>query len=376
MKQIKSKGFKGWISLLTVTGLSLGLSLFLAEALLRLFVPQPILPMVYKPDSLLRYKLKEGFKGFQSSSEFKVSLNLNREGLRDYEHNIEKKSGSFRILALGDSFTLGHGVEMEDSYPKVLEKLLNGGTRDKSKYEVINTGVFGWEPTQEYLYLMNYGLRYKPDLIIWSLFVGNDFYETSCCGLIEISGEGSMPLKVNKDFNLATKALLEKVPGYNYLCQNSHLLSLFKRGIGRLLSIKDENNYQRFMHSLYSGTPLLKPRKALLLTKRLLKDSFGYAQSRGIGFLILIIPAYEQLHPDCCGTKNGWKDITYPNREIEKFCREEGIPSLDLFTDMSNAVIAGRSLYYAKDRHWNREGHKKAAELIYTNSGIFYSNER
>jgi hypothetical protein len=68
----------------------------------------------------------------------KKFVKYNRDGFRDREYTIAKPRGKFRILAVGDSQTFGHGIEMlEDTFPKRLEKLLNQGM-ERQKFEVLS----------------------------------------------------------------------------------------------------------------------------------------------------------------------------------------------------------------------------------------------
>lgn len=349
------------LKILSVLVISVALFSVFAELFLRLFFPQPILPLVYKQHPILKYKLKEDFKGFQSSSEFRVQVALNSEGLRDVEHGPLKENGVVRILALGDSFTLGDGVEMEESYPKVLEEVLNHEKHGKT-FEVINAGVYGWDASQEYLYLKHYGLRYNPDLIIWGLYVGNDFYDTARGGLLEMEAGVLRSKPVAIDSNLKLKALLEQIPAYPYLSHNSHLLTLMKRGVSKLISIKKDAEFGRFTLSLYSRAPIPEVRDSIELIKEILKDGYGLAQSNGASFLLVIIPAYEQIYTERYGLSQ--EGVAQVNKEILEFCKEAGIPCIDLFPEIKRVVKDGKMPYYPKNRHWNEEGHRLAAEVM------------
>jgi hypothetical protein len=50
------------------------------------------------------------------------NVKINSYGLRDYEYLLNKPPGATRILALGDSVTFGFGVNLEDTYTKILEQ--------------------------------------------------------------------------------------------------------------------------------------------------------------------------------------------------------------------------------------------------------------
>lgn len=51
-----------------------------------------------------------------------VPNSINSHGMRDREQSVEKPSGTFRIIALGDSIVYGFGVRIEDALPKKLER--------------------------------------------------------------------------------------------------------------------------------------------------------------------------------------------------------------------------------------------------------------
>lgn len=101
-----------------------------------------------------------------------VAYSLNEDGLNSLENYSTNKPGStFRIVALGDSFTFGQSVTTKYNWPTILESLLNKKLAcDKfKKYEVINLGVRDYDiryAVEEYKIK---GKKYNPDLIIWFL---------------------------------------------------------------------------------------------------------------------------------------------------------------------------------------------------------------
>jgi len=97
--------------------------------------------------------------------EFSFEVRTNREGVRDIEHPIDKPEGEYRIVALGDSFTMGIGAEFEDSWPRVLQRRLqeNGGAE---RIRVLCGGVSASDPVFAYQLLRRRLLKYGPDLVI------------------------------------------------------------------------------------------------------------------------------------------------------------------------------------------------------------------
>lgn len=109
--------------------------------------------LIFEPNSKARYQ----------TIEFDFEANINSIGLRDKEINI-KKGNNYRILCFGDSWTYGWGVNINDSWPKKLEKyLLASGYKN---IEVINCGRPGLYTTKYKNYIDKYVPLLKPDLVL------------------------------------------------------------------------------------------------------------------------------------------------------------------------------------------------------------------
>ena len=97
-------------------------------------------------------------------------IQYNRDGFRDREYPVAKPRDKFRILAVGDSQTFGHGIErLEDTFPKQLEKLLNQGLAHP-KFEVLSFARPGWNTANQLQYIYKKGFLYQPDLILLNFF--------------------------------------------------------------------------------------------------------------------------------------------------------------------------------------------------------------
>ena len=120
-------------------------------------VPNPGVPYLLKPNLRTAWGL-----GKIATDDF---------GIRN-DHPAERAAGTYRILALGDSVTFGFGVDQSQSFPAVLERLLNGG--GAPRYQVIDAGVPGFNIRDEAALLPALLRRYRPDLVLWTL-VSNDY---------------------------------------------------------------------------------------------------------------------------------------------------------------------------------------------------------
>lgn len=99
-------------------------------------------------------------------------IRTNSHGFRDYEYSKNKPKNTKRILVLGNSIVFGHGVELNETYSKVLERKLNNRSSDK-KYQVLNFGVPDYNIAQKVELFEERGLYFDPDLIILH-YLGDD----------------------------------------------------------------------------------------------------------------------------------------------------------------------------------------------------------
>lgn len=131
--------------------------------------PQSDQPSCYVEDWDLGKRLKPGYQG----QNFGVSLSVNSHGMRDDEATLARRPGTRRILALGDSWTFGAGVEAGQTWPDHLERLLGGPAR----VDVLNTGVSGYETHHEALYYERDLIKFEHDLVLVGFYPVNDVHD-------------------------------------------------------------------------------------------------------------------------------------------------------------------------------------------------------
>jgi lysophospholipase L1-like esterase len=108
-------------------------------------------------DRLLSLSFRSYCDGNLGGTDFRTnSLGHRGEELRD---------GRARILSLGDSCTWGWLVGQQQSYPAVLQRLLDEGETE-GRYDVINAGVPGHTSYQGLLHLRDRALALRPDVVI------------------------------------------------------------------------------------------------------------------------------------------------------------------------------------------------------------------
>lgn len=92
---------------------------------------------------------------------------INADGLNQTTNfTIEKPPNTFRIMALGDSFTFGENVNTEDNYPSQLQNLLDKKCTGVA-FQVFNLGVEGYDIKYVVERYKLRGHKYAPDLLLW-----------------------------------------------------------------------------------------------------------------------------------------------------------------------------------------------------------------
>lgn len=100
-----------------------------------------------------------------------VPFAINSAGLRDREFTREKPAGVYRIVWLGDSTTVGWGVPLEGTAPKLLERDLNASPA--GRVEVLNAGVGNYDTVQEVEHYLTIDRAFHPDLVILEYFIND-----------------------------------------------------------------------------------------------------------------------------------------------------------------------------------------------------------
>lgn len=95
--------------------------------------------------------------------EYTAQAQINSIGIRNAEIALPKPNGVYRILAVGDSFTFGWGVNVQDTWEKQLEKLFAAKGK---KVEIINAGIPGLELDSYEQACLAYSQRVQADAII------------------------------------------------------------------------------------------------------------------------------------------------------------------------------------------------------------------
>ena len=93
------------------------------------------------------------------------TISLNADGFRDEEFPATKPANTIRIIALGDSWTFGHNVESDQTYPNQLRALLRQDFGDRN-VEVLNLGMLAYTSHEGLKLLRQKVLGLQPDIVL------------------------------------------------------------------------------------------------------------------------------------------------------------------------------------------------------------------
>jgi lysophospholipase L1-like esterase len=140
---------------------------FEANFFLQLNLTQPELPF-HKTDNDLYWRLKplSSFT-FRIPKSYIVNYKINSLGFRNKEFSIKKPKDKLRIICAGDSSTFGYFLNYCDTYPYLLETMLDTFTKERNA-EVINAGTWCYSSYQGSILVEKNLIKLDPDFLIYS----------------------------------------------------------------------------------------------------------------------------------------------------------------------------------------------------------------
>jgi lysophospholipase L1-like esterase len=329
-------------------------------------------------DPLLGWSKIPGTEGPFVGYEYQTHVKINSQGLRDDKVPYQKPPDEYRILALGDSFTVELEVEKEQVWTEVLEELLS----TEGAAQVINAGTRGYGSDQEYLFLKEEGLKYSPDLVLVAFFV-NDVLGNR---LDHQEGRKyAKPRFVLRDGQLHLTNVPPPKPPANPLKSLSKLLerSYLYRFACEMLERSSPGELPAYCQ-IYQTDYTPEWEEAWKVTEAILVEMQRLAESADAQLFVCYLPEQNQV------SDSEWNQIALhsgevssydrerPNHLLGELCARHGIPYLDLTLAFRQHITAGRlHPYFPVNAHLNVEGNRLVAQLIYeylVKQGLFPAN--
>ncbi len=239
-----------------------------------------------------------------------VDIKINSQGLRDHEYPLAATPGSYRIMMLGDSTTLGWGVRLEDTAAKTLERELNqSGTATGKRFEVLNAGVGNYDTVQEVTYYETRGRAFRPDMVILVYFI-ND----------------AEPVPTEKK---------------GFLIDRSYLIAFAtNRFDGILRRIGSRPGWKQYYASLYNDN-----QPGFQACKAALRSLAGTTRREGTQLLVAILPELHEINENY--------PFTAEQQKIKDVVASEGVPVIDLIDGLRNHGLENTLWVTPQDDHPN-----------------------
>lgn len=109
----------------------------IGELAIRLLIPQRLVQGYVAPDPELGNVLRPDQNYVDENELYTFTVRTNHQGFR-MDEPVDRTQGACRVLALGDSFTFGWGVEIEDAF---LSRIGRAGAKGSIPAQLINGGV-------------------------------------------------------------------------------------------------------------------------------------------------------------------------------------------------------------------------------------------
>jgi len=292
-------------------------------------------------DSPLDFKMTPNFIG-KMVGEYNTEIKINSKGLRDREH--EQTSNKFRILALGDSFAFGQGVDINDAFLSIIEKQLD--------VDIIKAGVPAYGQDNQLQYFITEGKNYDLDMIIIFYFL-NDNNDNN----------GLTDRKVAYG-DLVQKTRYETLSNFELFAYTklfrTESLRLIRQAFSNIAAYFDRNERDASSEHMLFLKEKTKESEEWAKTETLFKEFKEITRSK---LLIVYVPDKKQIYPEEFNEYFGPNtDYDNPNKVLKNIAETLDIPYIDVTKEMRDIKI--NNLYFKYDPHFNENGHKLFATLV------------
>jgi hypothetical protein len=335
------------------------------EFVVRIFSPQVLMFNVSQWDPYVGFVHIPNIEGYSETKDFKMFVKINSHGLRDREFEYHKPPNTIRIGIFGDSFTFGTGVHNNESYPKVLEKLLADVSK-KSPHsinvEVINFGIGKTGTAHQYAFYQKEGKKYQLDFVVLGFFDGNDFSD-NWGGVFYLRGNSLVHNPTAYSSVRRIQTVVYHIPFYRWMATHSHLLNLLRKSV----TLLDDRLRTKKASTMTAGEgasqDTVTEAEMTHLTLKLIQAFRKEVTDDKGCFLVVNIPAKGQKSLQQYSDKEAIPGFVKQWDSLVRSLAESDIKVLDLTPVFS--VLPASIYYFENDDHMRAKGQETIA------SGIF-----
>jgi hypothetical protein len=235
-----------------------------------------------------------------------ITINANGvRGLADFSR--DKPDETFRAICLGDSFTLGYGVDDRKTFPHQLQEL--GGER----LETVNMGQGGYSIGQSYLWLKRLGPELKPDLVV-CVFIVEDFRRL-------MTGRTANGFATPKFDVEGERLVVSNIPVPAKLGKGALILKQ-----GAIVNAMRENSaLVRTIAQVAPAPAAHTDEEALFIGVHVIRETASLCREFNCPMVFALTPTLPELFDSASVTR-----YDGVSRVLEQFLKQERIPYVDL----------------------------------------------
>jgi hypothetical protein len=344
---------------------------------IRLFLaPEPTLEERPRYLRTVQYHPILGWSGYPNLVETNdgIRIQTNSLGYRDREP-VEVEDQKLRVLFLGDSFTWGDEVRLEDRFTSLLEASCGLQCDRLPPIQAINLGTIGYGTVQSFLQYVLTRDEHRFEFVILGLFTGNDLTDNAAVD----SHSGPRPRLIRCDSKRGGQELcLEGVPVPPVVDWPEHRWLNPRGGVARsfgwsgVVALASQRRMPRFLIE-----KLIADRSGEVLNAlpfpMVERTSEAPIEDR-IGQLEAILGSMDQM---VRGEGRAFGVLVFPSarvyagdadNELRDYREILGVlDRLDIaFADYYQTTKDSRweDLYSGIQGHWRPSGHQEAAKLL------------
>lgn len=332
---------------------------------------EPLSPPLV-PDDYRHHRLVPNSRAEFRQQDFAYVQRVNNLGLRGVDTTLEKPAGTYRIVMLGDSFTMGKGVKDDETFSVVLQQSLRQRLAQCNgrEVEVLNAGVDSYAPVLSFIQLRRDLTPLRPDLVILNLDVSDLTQEAAYRREAVRDEDGEIVAVPQRSGNKSVYDRFRDWTGRNLFFTRLILFHVNRTMGHREVTVRNvvmEADPEIVAHTLEGDT--VDRREQWQNVFDSIVGMKAYAERRGMRFVLAVYPWPHQI------SDAEWvpgRDVFMPKgakpsgrslRTIRELAAANGIELLDLYPAFQTHA-GSTPLYFRHDMHFSVEGHKVMARGI------------
>jgi len=270
----------------------------------------------------LGWEWTPGYDATESFHGVEYRMRISSQGLRNDEVTTPKPAGTFRILALGDSVTEGPGVELNQTFVKLVQQTLQADAPRGRTIEVINAGTGDYGTPQEVVWLRTRGLKLEPDLVIVGLYLNDSrSFDTRPAPVVYFNNLLVSKCAFYHFYRNAVRARTvdqaEAAPDFRF----RYIPAWRSRGW-----IKDPRAIEALIQAADQDWGLAWNERELSRIEAGLIEMMQMAQTHQFSLFVVLFPTDVQVYAQTDIPQG----LDWPQQELLAFARRQGLPALDL----------------------------------------------